>query len=173
MLFILNPSDHLLHICVQDTTPVFIPLFLRAVEAMFVINDHPTEIDWERLLSQATKRNLVIPVLNTLLFLQEALGDVIPLDVLNQIQKVPVSKSDLLEYKLKSHKLSMVRRGSRLWYNHNRQLHGAVFPRRVLGFPNYLKHHWQLESFWQVPGHALSSTWNRMHLPGWRVAAFT
>jgi hypothetical protein len=165
-VYMLNPADHLLHICAQDTSPAVISPFLRAVDAMFVIKANPRELDWDRLVSQATKRNLGIPVLNTLAFLQEALSDGVPLEVLNQIHSIPVLKSELLEYQLKSHERSIIRRSSRLWYNHNRQLYGAKFPQKVLGFPNYLKHYWQLESLRQVPGHAISSAFNRMRLSG-------
>jgi hypothetical protein len=137
-------------------------LFLRAVEAMFVIKAVPTGLDWERLVTQAIKRKLVLPVLNTLAFLQESLGNVIPPEVLTQLRSLPISKSDMFEYQLKFHKRSIVRRSSRLWFNHLRQVNGSPLSQKIMGFPTYLEHFWQLENSWQVPGQALSIAWSRL-----------
>lgn len=161
-VYMLTPADHLLHICVQDTAPAVIPLFLRAVDAMLVIKAASTTLNWERLVAQTTKRKLVLPVLTTLMCLQEALGDVIPPEVLTELRHLPISKAEMLEYKLKTHKRSIVRRSSRLWFNHLRHFNARQRSQKIMGFPTYLKHFWQLENLWQVPGQALSAVQSRM-----------
>jgi putative nucleotidyltransferase-like protein len=94
----LNPADQLLHTCVQSSRfGSSIPLRCL-VDVMTITNQSPCELDWPRLLSQAKRRKLILPVRETLFYVSKYLNANIPPQILKQIETTPVAKSQQVEY---------------------------------------------------------------------------
>lgn len=160
-VYVLNPTDQLFHICAQDTV-VSTTLFLRAIDAMFVLQAAQDEINWERLIAQAKKRRLVVPVMKALGFLRQNLGEVIPPEILTQLQTLPIARWESLEYQSKNSPLMAWRRSSRLWFNYLRYSNGSGLAAKLTGFPKYLQHYWCLEHFGDMPRRFIGSVQYRL-----------
>jgi hypothetical protein len=156
-VLILDPADHLLHICVQDTMISCCSTFVRAVDAMLLIQAAREELDWARLIRQATERGLVLPVISVLDYLQANLADPIPDEALAKLRAMPVPKQQQVEFRLKNSQILIWRRLLRLWFNYLRGANGLNWPRKVVGFAGYLKHYWRLDHWWQLPLQAVSA----------------
>lgn len=161
-LYVLNPTDQLFHNCVQDTVVSATPLFLRAIDTMFVLQAAKDNIDWDRLIMQSEKRRLVLPVMKVLDFLYQNLGEVFPVEVLAQLQTIPISRLERLEYESKNSRVMTWRRSSRLWFNYLRHTNGTGLPQKITGFPKYLQHFWCLDSLIKIPLKAASAAKYRL-----------
>jgi len=75
------------------------------------------EINWSWLIAQSEKCRLVLPVMKVLDFLYQNLGEVFPVEVLAQLQAMPISRQEQLEYESKNSRVMAWRRSSRLWFN--------------------------------------------------------
>ena len=67
----LNPTDQLLHVCVHGAAWDEVPPLRWVADAMMILKVAKSEIDWSRLLSQARKRQLVIPLRETIAYLRD------------------------------------------------------------------------------------------------------
>ena len=160
-LYTLNPADQVLHICAQDSSIPEVSQFGRAIDVMLVLNAVQAEFDWERLVAQAQKRRLLLPLLNVLGYLQDNLDEPLPPAVWQQLKTAPISTGERLEYKFKTSRLVVWRRFLRLWFNYSRRRHESHWLRKIIGFPQYLQHFWRLEHLWQVPLQAVSAARHR------------
>ncbi|MFC1851963.1 nucleotidyltransferase family protein [candidate division CSSED10-310 bacterium] len=94
----LNPADQLLHICVHSARfGSSIPL-RSLVDVLIILNQSPIDLDWIRLLSQAKKRKLILPVRETLFYVLKYLNATIPEHISKQFQVTSVAKSQQIEY---------------------------------------------------------------------------
>lgn len=160
--YILNPTDQLLQVCVQGAPLHIAPLFLRAADAKMVLNKAQSEIDWDRLITQAQKRRLLLPLTDTLTYLQDKLDTPLPPVVLPHIQVLPTSKYEQIEYKFKTSRLTLLNRFFELWFNYSRRTNERSLFRNIVGFPRYLQQFWFLEHLWQVPLQAISAARARL-----------
>lgn len=94
----LNPADQLLHTCVHSARFGGSMPLRSIVDVMIILNQSPIELDWNRLLSQAKKRKLILPVRETLFYVLKYLNANIPEHISKQFQMTPVAKSQQIEY---------------------------------------------------------------------------
>lgn len=96
-VYVLNPTDQLLHICVQGLRYSF--SYLRWIaDAIFLMRN--AEIDWDRLLLQTEKRRLILYMQQALLYLAEKWHIPVPENVLHTLCALPVSMAEKIEYKV-------------------------------------------------------------------------
>jgi len=164
-VYVLSPTDQLLHICVQDTSTVEMTPFLRAIDAMLVIEAAKDDIDWNRLIAQARQYHLTLPLLHIFDYLQTNLDNPIPKDIYQQLRATPVARWQRIEFKSKNSVNIVSRRLSRLWFNYFRRNTKRSLLANVAGFPKYLQQYWRLKSFWEVPRQAVSAAQARLHQP--------
>ena len=161
-IFTLNPADQILHICAQDTSLAEASLFLRAIYVMLVIRATETGLDWERLIRQAQQHRLLVPVMKVLHYLQENLDEPLPPEIWQRLKTLPISRGEQIEYNLKTSRIVVWRRFSRLWFNYLRRSNERHLLQKIMGFPRYLQHFWRLEHMWQVPLQAVSAAQARL-----------
>lgn len=92
-VYALNPSEQLLHNCVPSIRRNCSPQWVA--DAMMILKTSP-EIDWERLVSQAQQRCLILSLRNRLNYLHDKMDAPIPSTVLQSLQALPVSKREYL-----------------------------------------------------------------------------
>jgi hypothetical protein len=151
----LNPTDQLLHVCVHGARWNRVPPLRWLADAMTVIGASQSEIDWDRLMAQAQKRRLVLPLKDTLIYLRDVLGAPIPKSVLQSIQAMPISRQEHIEYKIQARRAKLWGRLSLHWFHHLRQTRHLGPLQRLAGFPVFLQHTWGVNRLWQLPYHAV------------------
>jgi len=159
--YVLNPTDQLLHICVQGALLHAAPSFPWVADAMKLLTAVQAEMDWDRLITQAQKRRLSLPLRDTLDYVQDVLDAPIPSAVFQRIQASPTTKQEQMEYKLRTHRMALWRRLSG-WFNYSRHTSNIPLVRRMIGLPKYLQHLWRLDHLWQVPFFAVSDIVGRI-----------
>jgi len=159
---ILNPAAQILHSCVEDNSTVELSNFRRAIDVMLIIKTTP-DLDWDRLLTQAEKYRLVVPLLTTLNYIQGTLDKPLPPAVWQRFQSLSISWQDRLEYRLKRSRPQLWRRFWQVWFDYRRQTSQVSLIESLLGFPRHLQHFWRLSDLHQVPGLAISILRERLH----------
>jgi hypothetical protein len=161
------PTDQLLHVCAHEArwTPVALPRWI--VDAITILRASPRELDWIRLVSHAQRLGLVLPVREALEGVLQVVDAPIPSSVLNDLHRVPLSRSDhrahairslppsplrLLETEYRRLSLELARKGKRYW---------------ILFLPSYARALWGLDRAWQLPLHVF--LWGARTL--WRFAS--
>ncbi|WP_339377680.1 nucleotidyltransferase family protein [Merismopedia glauca] len=97
---VLSPVDQLLHLCLksnkeQQQRPIY-----WLADAAMLINLMSQEADWVRLVTQAQRYQIILPLRYFLMHLQAVLHLPIPDWVLPSLDKMAISYHELLEYNL-------------------------------------------------------------------------
>jgi len=167
-IFVLNPADQLLHICVHGTIWDPMPPLRWVADAMMILKTSLSEIDWDRLLVQTQKHQLALPINETLNYLHKLLDAPIPVTVLENLQRLPVSNQERMEYKALTYP-DYLRGPFKTFYLHYfryaRTKKNTGLLNRLNGFPKYFQILWGLDHIWQVPLHIVSTGFQRI----WRI----
>jgi len=157
---ILCPTDQFLYLIIRGPKWEY-PSPLRWIaDAMMIIDISLPQIDWKRLINQARKRHLIIPVRRSLNYLQRVLNAPIPADVLKDARSASVSKRESTEFQLRTRLPGLRTYLLRYWYAYLRYSRGIGSGQQCykrIHFLRYLQYFWGLEHEWQVPIHAASS----------------
>ncbi|MEW5855839.1 MAG: nucleotidyltransferase family protein [Cyanobacteriota bacterium] len=154
--YVLNPTEQLLYVCVYGGTSNFVFPVTRLADAATLLNSYQSEIDWNRLVTQAQKYRLILPLQNILTILHEILNAPIPPLILQEVKNLPISKFERSEYQLMSKKeKSVTERLISRYLQYSRAVNPDNFKLRFLGFPRYLQYIWGLEHLWEVPLQAM------------------
>ena len=163
---ILDPTDQLLHVCVHGAKWNHIPTFRWAADAMMILNATQYEIDWNRLIMQAQKRCLVLPLKDTLNYLRDVLNAPIPSTILHAIKNMTISKNEHFKYKFYNHPSKHAGPLGSFWVRYLQYLritHGMGLINRIVGFPKFLQYCWQVDYLWQVPVYAIFKTMKKIY----------
>jgi hypothetical protein len=157
-VYVLNPADFFLHICIHGMKWSIIPPFRWVADAMFVLNLTKHEFDWNRLITQAKKRRLLFPLLNGLEYLVNNFNAPVPTEILTRIREIPISKTEQIEYKYKieNQKMKLLGNVPVLWFDSLRLFEHRSLSFKLFGFFKYLKNFWDIDKMWQLPFYTLS-----------------
>jgi len=149
----LNPTDQLLHVCVSGASWNRTPPLRWAADAVTILGTSG-DIDWTRLVAQAGKRHLILPLGDTLTYLRDALGAPVPGEVLRSLKALPISRVDRIAHRAKN--CPEDRRGPilnfwRLYECHLRSVNNPDLRHKFLGFPKFVQAYYGLVHMWQVP----------------------
>jgi hypothetical protein len=149
----LNPADQLLHVCVHGAKWNDTSSLRWVADAMMIIGSHRFSIDWARLVHQAQKRQLTLPMRETLAYLESFLAAPIPTETLSKLQNTPTSKLERWFYQIRlgpddtlktlpvvSHWINS------FWFDCEGHL-----PDRLFQSLRYLQNLWKISRLWQVP----------------------
>ncbi|MBE9125529.1 MULTISPECIES: nucleotidyltransferase family protein [unclassified Coleofasciculus] len=153
--YVLNPTDHLLALCVQvyPWNPV-LPIYWLT-DAMTILNSSSAEIDWHRLIRMAHTYQLVLPLKILLTKLQECLDAPIPISTLETLETINISGFEQREYKVLTTKsLPMFGSLTPRYFQYLRAVKNVNSRFKLLEFTRYLQYVWGLDHLWQVPYHA-------------------
>jgi hypothetical protein len=160
----LNPAYLLLHTCVHGAQWNSVPPFRWIADAMMILNSTESEMEWDRLVSQAEKRRLTLPVREALGYLADKLDVPIPLPVMARLHAAPVSKLERVEYACKTcnYQRNFFKHVLVHWLNYSRAAEtGNVF-RKLVGFIKHLQLLFGLKHLWQLPGYAVDKVLHRI-----------
>ncbi len=149
--YALNPTDQLLHVCAHGAVWNVVPPFRWAADAMMIMGSSKTEIDWSRLIRKAEKRSLILPLRDTLNYLQDRLGAPVPPAILERLQALRTSKMERFEYQAKTRPAKGIRGLLVHWLTYSRMASNSGLGHKLIEFPRYLQYTWDIEQRWQVP----------------------
>ena len=98
--YALNLTDTLFHVIVHGIRWNPEPPIRWIADAMSIINSTDSKIDWPRLIIQAKKSRLVIPVKEALNYLRERFQAPIPNSIIDSMNQLPISRTESLEYRI-------------------------------------------------------------------------
>ncbi|RPI71217.1 MAG: hypothetical protein EHM47_10720 [Ignavibacteriales bacterium] len=161
---VLNQADQLLHTCVHGMKWSIIPPFRWVADAMIIINSSQNRIDWNRLISQAKKRRLSVPLRYALEYLHKTFNADIPTEVLKNIRKVPTTKIERIEfkYKLGNQKKNFFGNIPVLLFDSLRLSENKSLKQKLNGFIKYMLFFWDLDYPWQLPTYVLSLSFRKI-----------
>ena len=151
-VFALSPTDQLLHVCVHGLRWNWMPPLRWVADAMAVLQNSP-QIDWDRLVEQARKRQLILPLKGALEYLRRLLNAPIPSSVMRRLPELPVTSRERIEYEARIQPYELLGpwtllRSTYVFYLRTAE-HRNVFA-RLLGFPRFL-HHMSGLPLWRLP----------------------
>ncbi len=155
-------TDQLLHICVHGAHWNITPPFRWVADAIMLLNNARNAIDWRRLIAQAEKRRLILPLQDTLNYLRETFDAPIPPEVLKRLQDIHVPGIERMEYRIAVNPPTPWTAMLYLWCQHCRLTGNAGLPYKIAGFPAFLHKIWGVP-LWKLPFHGLMKTfsWNK------------
>ncbi|MHC4455090.1 MAG: nucleotidyltransferase family protein, partial [Planctomycetota bacterium] len=98
--YALNPTDNLFYVVVQGVRLNTEPPIRWIADAMSIINSTDSEIDWPRLIKQAKKSRLIIPIKEALNYLHEKFQAPIPNSIVENMNQLSISCTESLEYRI-------------------------------------------------------------------------
>jgi hypothetical protein len=165
-VYTLDGTDHLMHVCVHGLkyntlTPI------RWVADAAIIIEH-NKINWDRLLEEIKRRNIVLPILKSFTYLHNELNIDIPEKVLQTLSNTKINKVEYIGasiYEAKKKKNPSIKDVLH-WYRYMyiRYINAMPNNRFLYLSPtllaNFLQYHWRLSSSRQVPTEIIKRGWN-------------
>jgi Uncharacterised nucleotidyltransferase len=145
---VLNATDRLFYVCVTNRSTPSDYKFSRLADAVAILNASSSEVDWDRLLSQAQKYHFVGALQTSLLQLHEILNVPIPDATLKKLSDLPLSELERQEDRIAKSKQKTVL--DRFWLRYCQYTRTAN-QFEIVGFIHYLQYLWGVEHLWQVP----------------------
>lgn len=142
----LCPADLLLHICVHGLKWSTLPTVRWAADAVVLLRASGAEMDWARLVDQAERLRLVLPVKAGLGYLRRTLDVAVPDEVLAALARVRVSRRLRAEYRVKTERRTARRQVLYHWLQHRRLLGRHSILGATVRFPRYLQKLWGVSS---------------------------
>jgi hypothetical protein len=148
---VLAPTDELLRICIRASRWEEPPPFRRLADAYLLLRAARPRVDWERLVDQARRARVVLPVLAALSLLRQVLDAPVPDDTLRQLEAGPAGAGEWLEQRLREAPRPRLGRLPDLLFRYRRLAgSGGAAPRRS-GLARYLQGAWNVRRAWQLP----------------------
>ncbi len=149
---VLNPTDQFLHVCVHGVRWNPLPPLRWLADAVVILNH--SVIDWERLVQQAIRVGVVLPLRDALEYLKWLLGLEIPETVLSQLNQYPVPLALHLDFRAWT--IPADQRSASLtlwayWREFVQWSYGADQSPHIWRFPRFLQHLWGVESIHKIP----------------------
>lgn len=169
---ILNSADMLLHICMHGYRWNATPPIRWVADASTILNAASDDLDWERLIAQAQKRELILVMRTALGYLSDRMNAPVPAQVMQRLGAMRVSRLERTDFAARTIPPQML--GLKLyWVGYLRLARsGELGP---LGLMEYLRRVWDLEHVWQVPLYAFSRAVRelrfKMRMAQWRKSS--
>jgi Uncharacterised nucleotidyltransferase len=100
-LHVLGSTDQLFHACAHGVRWERVPPLRWVADAAAILDSAAAEIGWDRLVRSAERRRLALPLSEALQYLRNFLSGTIPVEVIERLRCLPVSRIDRLEYRLR------------------------------------------------------------------------
>jgi hypothetical protein len=166
------PADELLATCAIGARSRPRPDFQWIVDAATILRTSGSDVDWNRLVAEATRRRCSVRLRDALVFLADVLDAPVPAATLDELEAAPATARERFAQQLAG-------RGARFAGNLPALLAAHVVagrdesvPRLVLGVPRFLAAEWGVDRASQLPGAvgrrvttSLSAARTRRHAP--------
>jgi hypothetical protein len=148
------PADQLLLVCVHGTPWSPLPPFRWIADAATVIRSAGDDLDWDRLASEAERRQLTVSAAAALDYLREEFGLAVPSAVLDRLRAAPASRHERAAFRAACRPDSPRRTLRMAWDRYRRLRDLDTGAPRPSGFISFARRFWGLDSAWQLPIHA-------------------
>lgn len=157
----LNQADQLLHVCVHGAEWNGVPPLRWIADATVILNASHSEVEWSRLIAQAEKRRLILPLRRALTYLSDSFGVAIPAHILMEMDKVRVSDVERKLHNAVTANSAWLGPLPALWYRHlfDLEVTGETnWAKTLVGFPRYLLRSLWMDTWRQLLTWAISRT---------------
>jgi len=148
---VLAPGDELLRICVRAARWEEPPPFRRLADALLLLREAGRRVDWGRLVDQARRARVVLPVLASLSMLRDVLDVPVPDDTLRRLEAEPAGPGEWLEQRLREAPRPRLGRLPDLLFRYRRLAAPERAGTRRPGLARYLQDAWHVRWAWQLP----------------------
>ncbi len=139
----LSTTDLLFQTCIHGTQYSEVPLLRWIMDAVTLLRKSAHEVDWDKINFQSQKYHLILPMKQALTYLMESFDAPIPVNMLNKMRELPISKVEQHDFKQKNRRVGrFFHIVINLWRQSKRQ---------QLSFLTYLKSFWGLDSYREIP----------------------
>src|SRR4051812_42611746 len=166
-----GPADQLLLACVHGTPWSPLPPFRWIADAVTVIRSAGEQLDWQRLVAEAERRQLTVATAAALTYLREEFGAEIPDAVLRQLQAAPTSRHERAAFRAAGRPDSPLRTLRMAWDRYRRLRDLDTGAPRPDGFTGFACRFWGVDSVWQLPPRAVRALSRRRQRDGARSAS--
>lgn len=135
---VLCPADQLLHTCVHGMRSGGVQTVTWIADAMTLLRNSGADLDWERIVDQATTRRIVVPIRQALRYLRSEFSANIPDSVIDRFDRARTSRGERIEYRVKVAERRLVGTLPVLWLDYCRWADGRIVS-KLAGFPRYLQ----------------------------------
>ncbi len=142
---VLSHTDQLFHVLVHGVRWNVIAPLRWVPDAMMVLREAGSKIDWNRLLQEARGRRLVVSLKKSLTYLYDGFAAPIPTDIMATVKRLKPSVTERLEFWMNSRPRGLLRDIVYLWFTHVRTSGTSGSVRLLLRFPSFLR------TFWKAP----------------------
>jgi hypothetical protein len=158
----LEPTDQLIYTCTTGCRGNSPSALLWAADAWRIIKGAPQRgLDWDYLLTAASRLRLGPLLAGALSFLQQALSAAIPGGLVDELSSLPFTPAEGRYFRLNAAQRGWWGEFQLLVADHARQVgHGQ--PSGLGGFLQFLRDHWSLGEVGLVPGHAVRRLFARL-----------
>lgn len=150
----LNPTDQLLHTCWHGARWNEVPPIRWIADAMAILGDPTSEIEWPSLLKKAQKHRIVMPVKDSLEYLKKTFDAPVPDTLLKSLSAVRISKIERENYEVTLNPMAPPTTSKilrQLYYDY-RWLSSSTSSRfKSLAFARHLQAKWDIDRLWHVP----------------------
>jgi hypothetical protein len=148
------PADQLLLVCVHGTPWSPLPPFRWIADATAVIRSSGDGLDWDRLASEAERRQLTVAAAAALGYLREEFALAVPEAVLDRLRASPASRHERAAFRAACEPDGPLRTLRMAWDRYRRLRDLDTGAPRPAGFVSFARRFWGLDSIWQLPLHA-------------------
>jgi hypothetical protein len=161
----LAPADMLLHLVVHGLWSGSAANVRWCADATTVVHGAGAALDWDRVLDQTVRRDLVIPVGNGLRFIEDECDAPVPRHVINELARAPVSRRTRRAYTVilrdpEGPEVLGGLRGTQAYWARQSAKWGTMRALREL--PAFLQDNWNLDNPSQVPVEAVRKAVKRV-----------
>jgi Uncharacterised nucleotidyltransferase len=143
----LAPADELLHACAGGARTALWANVQWVADATMILRS--AEVDWDRFTAMAEEWRAALRLREALGYLVELLGAPVPAEVLERLERFPVTRRDVIAHTVSGSGGRVLGELPRTLAGYIRSSNGPV--RSALGLPGYLRDAWNIERRWQLP----------------------
>jgi hypothetical protein len=148
------PADQLLLVCVHGTPWSPLPPFRWIADAAAVIRSAGDGLDWDRLVSEAGRRQLTVASAAALGYLREEFDLAVPVAVLDRLRAALASRHERAAFRAACQPDSPLRTLRMAWDRYRRLRDLDTGAPRPTSFVSFARRFWGLDSAWRLPLHA-------------------
>ncbi len=145
---VLDPAGLLLHVCSHGARWDAIAPIRGVADAAWIVNSSGGNIDWGRFVEMSARHGKVLYAREALSYLNRYLEHKVPESVLEELDSVPVTKAQYLEFHIRTRQPGILDGFYELGFlysNYSKRNRSKNFFYRIAGFPRFLQHVFGME----------------------------
>lgn len=143
-VYALSPTEQFFHIMIHGARWNAVAPLRWIPDALTVLGQAGTAIDWTKLMRDAREKNLSIAFQKTITYLHQTFNAPLPDEVIREMGKLKPSVSERLEFWMHNKPRGFARDALYLWFMHVRSFETKNIGKRLSSFPLFLRRFWKL-----------------------------